>query len=209
MKFGYEGSYLVEDIENHGNDLNLAYQFNGGRPSQLTESLRVFKQKDRVRTAALYVQDQWTRGRMTLQGALRFDNARSYSPEQTIGPALINGQTFLSTPLSFPRTDGVNFKDLSPRGGLALDVFGNGKTAAQGQLRQIHGSGEQSERELLDLQSDCPHRDDGVAHVDRQRHAAVLARQASVTSFLSAISPTTRPTANAPRRPRRRSVRRR
>ena len=129
MKFGYKGSYLVEDIENHGNDLNLAYQFNGGRPSQLTESLRVFKQKDRVRTAALYVQDQWTRGRMTLQGALRFDNARSYSPEQTIGPALINGQTFLATPLSFARTDGVNFKDLSPRGGLALDVFGNGKTA--------------------------------------------------------------------------------
>ena len=129
MKFGYEGSYLVEDIENHGNDLNLAYQFNGGRPSQLTESLRVFKQKDRVRTAALYVQDQWTRGRMTLQGALRFDNARSYSPEQTIGPALINGQTFLATPLAFPRTDGVNFKDVSPRGGLALDVFGNGKTA--------------------------------------------------------------------------------
>src|SRR6185436_13723404 len=43
--------------------------------------------------------------------------------------ALINGQTFLSTPLRFERTDGVNFKDLSPRGGLALDVFGNGKTA--------------------------------------------------------------------------------
>ena len=129
MKFGYEGSYLVEDIENHGNDLNLAYQFNGGRPSQLTETLRVFKQMDRVRTAALYVQDQWTRGRMTLQGAVRFDNAKSYSPEQTIGPALINGQTFLATPLHFERTDGVDFKDLSPRGGLALDVFGNGKTA--------------------------------------------------------------------------------
>jgi hypothetical protein len=129
MKFGYEGSYLVEDIENHGNDLNLAYQFNGGRPSQLTETLRVFKQMDRVRTAALYVQDQWTRGRMTLQGAVRFDNAKSYSPEQTIGPALINGQTFLATPLHFERTDGVDFKDVSPRGGLALDVFGNGKTA--------------------------------------------------------------------------------
>jgi len=129
MKFGYEGSYLVEDIENHGNDLNLAYRFNGGRPDQLTETLRVFKQMDRVRTAALYVQDQWTRGRMTLQGAVRFDNAKSYSPEQTIGPALINGQTFLATPLHFERTDGVNFKDVSPRGGLALDVFGNGKTA--------------------------------------------------------------------------------
>ena len=68
-------------------------------------------------------------GRMTVQGALRFDNAWSYSPEQTIGPALISGQTFLSTPLTFEKTEGVNYKDVSPRGGLALDVFGNGKTS--------------------------------------------------------------------------------
>ncbi len=50
MKFGYDGSYLVEDIQNFGNDLNLAYTFNGGRPSSLTESLRVYTQSDRVRT---------------------------------------------------------------------------------------------------------------------------------------------------------------
>ncbi len=131
MKFGYEGSYLVEDIQNHGNDLNLAYTLNGGVPSSLTESLRVYTQSDRVRTTSLYGQDQWTRGRMTLQGALRFDNAWSYSPAQTIGPALINGQTFLPTPLSFDRTDGVNYKDISPRGGVAYDVFGNGKTSVK------------------------------------------------------------------------------
>jgi Carboxypeptidase regulatory-like domain len=129
MKFGYDGSYLVEDIQNFGNDLNLAYTFNGGRPSSLTESLRVFTQSDRVRTTALYAQDQWTFKRMTLQGAVRYDNAWSYSPPQTIGPAVINGQTFLGTPLSFDRTEGVNFKDISPRGGMALDVFGNGRTA--------------------------------------------------------------------------------
>ena len=191
MKFGYEGSYLVEDIENHGNDLNLAYQFNGGRPSQLTESLRVFKQKDRVRTAALYVQDQWTRGRMTLQGAVRFDNAKSYSPEQTIGPALINGQTFLATPLHFERTDGVNFKDLSPRGGMALDVFGNGKTA----LKVNFGK-------YMDPASNL----NGNYSISNPiaRIATTASRTwtdngtggpgtpASVTSSLSAISPTTR-----------------
>jgi hypothetical protein len=131
FKFGYIGGYLVEDIENHGNDLNLAYTFNGGVPTQLTESLRVFVQSDRVRYDALYAQDQWTMGKITLQGAARFDHAFSYSPPQTIGPALIGGQTFLSTPLSYGRTDGVNYKDISPRGGVAWDVFGNGKTAVK------------------------------------------------------------------------------
>ncbi len=127
MKFGYIGGYLVEDIENHGNNLNLAYTFNGGVPSSLTQSLRVFKQMDRVRYTALYAQDQWTMKRLTLQGALRFDNAWSYSPAQQIGPT-----TFLPTPLMFPETPGVDsYKDISPRGGLAYDLFGNGRTSVK------------------------------------------------------------------------------
>src|SRR5688572_15567091 len=127
VKVGHVGAYMVEDIENHGNDLNLAYTFNNGRPSQLTQSLRVFEQKDRVKYSALYVEDQWTRGRMTLQGALRYDRSWSYSPEQQIGPT-----TFLPTALSFPETPGVNaYKDISPRGGAAFDLFGNGRTAVK------------------------------------------------------------------------------
>ena len=138
VKFGYIGGFLREDIENHGNDHNLAYTFNGNRtntltgqlvpaPSQLTQSLRVFRQKDRVRYTALYVQDQWTMGKLTVQGALRFDRAWSYSPEQQIGPT-----QFLPTPLTFPETPGVSsYKDISPRGGIAYDIFGNGKTSVK------------------------------------------------------------------------------
>jgi hypothetical protein len=137
LRVGHVGAYMVEDIENHGNDLNLAYTFNGGRqhptlgeipaPSSLTQSLRVFKQRDRVKYAALYVEDQWTRGRMTVQGALRYDRSWSYSPEQQIGPT-----TFLPTALMFPETPGVNaYKDISPRGGVAYDLFGNGRTSVK------------------------------------------------------------------------------
>jgi Carboxypeptidase regulatory-like domain len=124
FKAGYIGGYLVEDIQNFGNDLNLAYTFNNGVPTSLTQTLRVYTQSDRVRYDALYGQDQWTMGKVTLQGALRFDHAWSYSPEQTIGPT-----NFLNSQLSFPRTDGVNYKDISPRGGVAWDIFGNGRTA--------------------------------------------------------------------------------
>ena len=208
MKFGYEGSYLVEDIENHGNDLNLAYQFNGGRPSQLTETLRVFKQMDRVRTAALYVQDQWTRGRMTLQGAVRFDNAKSYSPEQTIGPALINGQTFLATPLHFERTDGVNFKDLSPRGGLALDVFGNGKTA----LKVNFGKYMDPASNLngnYSISNPIARIATNTARTWTDNGTGGPGTPGFGDFILNAISPTTRSTANAPPRMRRRSVHRR
>jgi hypothetical protein len=92
----------------------------------LTESLRVVTQSDRVRYDALYGQDQWNIGQITVQGALRYDHAWSFSPDQTIGPT-----NFLPTQLSFPRTNGVNYKDISPRVGAAWDVFGNGKTAVK------------------------------------------------------------------------------
>src|SRR4029077_14436669 len=62
FKVGYVGGGLVAGVETHGNDLNMAYTFNGGKPASLSESLRVFVQKDRVRYTALYGQDQWTMG---------------------------------------------------------------------------------------------------------------------------------------------------
>jgi hypothetical protein len=125
FKVGYIGGYLIEDIRNAGNSLNLAYTFVGGVPSSVTESLREYTQKDRVEYSAVYGQDQWTMGRLTLQGALRFDRAWSFSPAETIGPT-----NFLSSQLLFERTPGVDsYKDLSPRGGIAWDVFGNGQTA--------------------------------------------------------------------------------
>ena len=119
---------LVSDLENHTNDLNLVYTVSNGVPISLTQSLLPYTISYRTRNGSFYVQDQWTLGRrVTLQGALRFDWNWSFSPEQTI-PA----SSFLPTALVFPETPGVTgYKDISPRGGVAYDLFGNGKTAVK------------------------------------------------------------------------------
>jgi hypothetical protein len=125
FKVGYGGVALVSDLQGFTNDNNLSYTVSNGTAISLTQTLLPFTTSYRTRNMSLYAQDQWTRGRMTLQGALRFDRNSSFSPEERI-----NASNWLATPLVFPKTDGVNaYKDLSPRGGLAYDLFGNGKTA--------------------------------------------------------------------------------
>jgi len=127
LKIGYGGVALVSDLENHTNDLNLAYTVSNGTPISLSQSLLPYTTSYRTRNMSFYGQDQWTLGRMTLQGALRFDRNWSFSPAQQIGPT-----NYLPTPISFPQTPGVTgYLDISPRGGVAYDLFGNGKTSVK------------------------------------------------------------------------------
>ena len=85
MKFGYQGAFLVDEPK-RSPTTSSCLSVNNGVPNQLTRRSPVSAIRPRrVRNDALYAQEQWTRGRMTLQGALRFDHAWSYFPEQRVG----------------------------------------------------------------------------------------------------------------------------
>ena len=125
IKFGYNGLYDYDDQDsNRANSQGLVYQFNNGTPNQFWELSGQFKSEWRTRFDALFAQDSWTFKRLTLQGAVRYDHAWSYYP-----PSAIGGTRFIPVASVIPRSDGVDFKDVSPRAGLAYDVFGTGKTS--------------------------------------------------------------------------------
>ena len=127
LKVGYQGALLYDERQTRTNNQYLQYRFNNGVPDQMTLTISDFPVKQRVRADSWYAQDQWTRGRMTLQGALRYDHAWSYFPEATVGPV-----RFFPNPVTYPHTEGVTgYHDLTPRAGIAFDVFGTGKTAVK------------------------------------------------------------------------------
>jgi len=126
-KFGYQGAYLIEEIQDEASDAQMTYTYFGGVPSSLTMRIAPWQISNRTAYAAFFAQDQWSLGRVTLQGALRYDRAWSWFPAEHNGAPIANRW---SGPIHFPRADGVNaYNDLSPRIGVVYNLFGTGKTS--------------------------------------------------------------------------------
>jgi hypothetical protein len=148
-KLGYQGTEMKYDWVNYTNPSLMRYTFNSSAPANaacvVQDGTRLcptsvnytitedFENANRAVAHSVFFQDQWTYSRMTLQGALRYDYVYSWAPAE--GNGTDQTSRFTSTPIRFPRTDSVTgYHDLSPRFGVAYDLFGNGKTALKGSV---------------------------------------------------------------------------
>ena len=128
LKAGYQAAFQVQKNFQNAGSL-LSYTFNNRSPVQYTLRTAPFWQSNRTRFDAFYVQDQWTRDRLTVQGGIRYEHAWSWFPEGENGIVADNqfGSRFI-----FPRNDGVaGYHDITPRLGAAYDLFGDGRTSVK------------------------------------------------------------------------------
>ena len=115
----------------------VQYTFLGGAPIQIVQWATPYLQQERVKAdLGIFVQDQWTLQRLTLNLGLRLDYYNAYTPEQRI-PAPASGWFAERT---FAPVRGLpEWTDLNPRIGGSYDLFGNGRTAVKASLGRYVG----------------------------------------------------------------------
>jgi hypothetical protein len=110
--------------------------YNAGRPVSAQLRLPFDRNNGVDRDLGIYLQDRWSLGRITLNAGLRYDQFIGETRESIVLPSRHGaGATFGDCedgqwdPGELCTGEVQNWKDISPRVGFAMDVFGNGRTA--------------------------------------------------------------------------------
>ena len=135
MKFGYQGGFgNPSQTYTYFNEVILV-RTSSGIPNRLTqvvsnENTNIKIVRNLIPTS-FYGQDQFTTGRLTLQGGIRYDHLLTSYPDSFFGGPGYNASA--ATLIDYPSrsTQGVSWNDVSVRTGAAYDLFGNGKTAVK------------------------------------------------------------------------------
>ena len=182
MKFGYQGGYNTPENTYTYFGPVFRIRMNNQVINQLTQTvaypgtLRFGRNHVPVN---FYGQDQWTRDRLTLQGGVRFDNLGTSYPLSEIGGP---GYLLMPVKVSYPSrsTQHFDYHDITPRMGVAYDLFGNGKTALKFNLGKYMTAVSVQHADDMNLHADRSNRNQHDAHVDRLQqglHSTVRPRE--------------------------------
>ena len=123
--------------------------YNSGVPVSVTLRIPTDRKNAIKADTGIFAQDKWTISRMTINAGVRFDWFITETQPETLPASTWNSA------VTFSRcSDGINnlnqgcvgrvanWKDLSPRIGVAYDLFGTGRTAIKGSFaRYVNGVG--------------------------------------------------------------------
>jgi hypothetical protein len=123
--------------------------FNAGVPVSVTLRIPTDRKNSIKEDMGLFIQDKWTINRMTVNAGVRFDQFIGATDPETLPAGTFNAAvTYSDCPdgknnLNAGCTGRVtNWKDISPRVGIAYDLFGDGKTAIKASVaRYVAGTG--------------------------------------------------------------------
>jgi hypothetical protein len=129
MKIGVTNEQGFNDESRSRNNVTdgLNYDFLNGRPVRIQYYALPFYQQERQNMElGLFAQDAWKVGRFTLNLGLRYDRISMGYPSASLPAGLFVPAREVTELTGVP-----TWNDINPRFGVAMDVFGNGRTAVK------------------------------------------------------------------------------
>jgi len=131
------GMQIMHGSERFSEQANqdVAYTLRNGAPISIRQYAAPIQYWNNITPeVALFAQDQWRTGRLTLSGGIRWDYFNMSFPESRL-----DAGRFVPARVYPEVKDAAVLKDLNPRMSAAYDVFGDGKTAVTFSLNRFVG----------------------------------------------------------------------